>query len=88
MALKELSVFWETAYSVTMLAFFLERRKGWILGVPFYEKVKVLVAQSCPILCDPIDCSLPGFSVNGILQTRILGWVAIPFSRGSFRLRD
>ena len=68
MALKELSVFWETTYSVTMLAFFLERRKGWILGVPFYEKVKVLVAQSCPILCDPIDCSLPGFSVQGILH--------------------
>ena len=42
-----------------------------------------LVAQSCLTLCDPVDCSLPGFSVHGILQARILEWVAIPFSRGS-----
>ena len=39
--------------------------------------------QSCPTLCDPIDCSVPGFSVHGILQVRILEWVAMPFSRGS-----
>ena len=42
----------------------------------------VLLAQSCPTLCDPTDCSLPGSSVHGILQARILEWVAIPFSRG------
>ena len=42
----------------------------------------VLVAQSCPTICDPIDCSPPGSSVPGILQARILEWVAIPFSRG------
>ena len=46
-------------------------------------KVKVLVSQSCPILCDPTDCRLPGSSVHGILQARILEWVAIPISRGS-----
>ena len=40
-------------------------------------------AQSCPTLCNPIDCNLPGFSVHGVLQTRILEWVAIPFSRES-----
>ena len=34
--------------------------------------------QSCPTLCDPIDCSPPGSSVHGILQTRILEWVAMP----------
>ena len=51
-------------------------------------KVKVLAAQFCPSLCDPIDCSLPGSSVHGILQTRILEWVAIPFSRGSSWPRD
>ena len=34
------------------------------------------VAQSCPILCDPMDYSLPGFSVHGVFQARILGWVA------------
>ena len=44
-------------------------------------KVKVLVAQSCLTLCDPMDCSLPGSSVHGILQARIPGWVAISFSR-------
>ena len=47
------------------------------------KKVKVLVTQSCPTLCDPMDCSLPGSSVPGILQARILQWVAIPFSGGS-----
>ena len=41
-----------------------------------------LVAQSCPILCDPMDCSLPGSSVHEILQARILEWVAMIFSRG------
>ena len=35
------------------------------------------VAQSCSTLCDPLDCSLPGFSVDGIFQARILEWVAI-----------
>ena len=46
------------------------------------------VAQSCPTLWDPMDCSLPGSSLHGILQARILEWVAISFSRGSSRLRD
>ena len=41
------------------------------------------VAQSCLTLCDPVDCSLPGYPVPGILQARILEWVAISFSRGS-----
>ena len=45
-------------------------------------KVKVLVAQSCLTFCDTIDSNLPGSSVHGILQERILEWVAIPFSRG------
>ena len=40
--------------------------------------VRALVTQSCPILCNPIDCSLPGSSVHGILQARILVWVVIP----------
>ena len=41
------------------------------------------VAQLCPTLCDPMDYSLPGSSVHGILQQRILKWVVIPFSKGS-----
>ena len=44
---------------------------------------QVLVTQSCPSLCNPMDYSLQGSSVHGILQARILKWVAIPFSRES-----
>ena len=46
------------------------------------------VAQSCQTLCDPMDCSLPSSSVHGILQARILEWVAISFSRRSSWPRD
>ena len=42
------------------------------------KKVKALVTQSCPILCDPMDCSPPGSSVHEILQGRILEWVPFP----------
>ena len=44
--------------------------------------------QSCPTLCDPMDCSPRGSSVHGILQARILEWIAISFSRGSSWPRD
>ena len=47
-----------------------------------------LIAKSCPTLCDPMDCSLPGFSVQGTSQARTPEWVAIFFSRGSSPLRD
>ena len=50
--------------------------------------VCVLVAQSCPTLCNPIDCSLWGSSVHRILRAIILEWVAIPFCRGSPQPRD
>ena len=46
------------------------------------------VTQSCPTLCDPVDCSPPGSSIHGILQARILECVAISFSRGSSQPRD
>ena len=55
--------------------------KAWIYTVSS-------VAQSCQTLCKPMDCSMPGFSVHGILQARILKWVAMPSSRGSSWLRD
>ena len=45
------------------------------------------VAQSCPTLCNPMDCSLPDSSVRGILQARRVEWVAFPFSRGTSRPR-
>ena len=46
------------------------------------------VTQLCQILCNPMDCSLPGSFIHGIFQARILEWVAISFSRGSSRPRD
>ena len=46
------------------------------------------VAQSCRTLCNPMNCSLPGSSVHGIFQARVLEWVAISFSRGSSHPRD
>ena len=48
-----------------------------------FSPMKVFVAQWCLTLCDPMDCSPPGSFVHGILQARILEWVAISFSRGS-----
>ena len=47
------------------------------------EKKESQVAQSCPTLCDPMECSLPDSSIHGIFQARVLEWVAISFSRGS-----
>ena len=60
---------------------------GFTGSIIFYEvKVKVSVAQSCPTLCDPMDCSQPGPSVHRILQARILEWVAISFSQGRLEI--
>ena len=46
------------------------------------------VAQSCPTLCNPMDCSLPGSSVHGIFQAGVLEWIAISFSRRSSQPKD
>ena len=54
----------------------------WLFVISVCVSVCVLVAQLCLILCDPMDCSLPGSSVCGILQARILEWAVISFSRG------
>ena len=51
-------------------------------------KSEIEVAQWCLILCDPMDCSLPGSSLHGILQARVLEWVTVSFSTGSSRPRD
>ena len=65
----------------------IELRAGWappsITCMLRKVKVKGLVAPLCPTLCDPMDCSPPGSAVHGILQAKILEWVAIPFCRGS-----
>ena len=58
----------------------------YIVGLDTYVRAKSI--QSCLILWDPRDCSLPGSSVQGILQARILEWVAMPSSRGPSPPRD
>ena len=66
----------------------------WVFLIAFPFKwsmeveVEVLVAQSCPTLCNPMDCSPAGSSVHGLLQARILEWVAIPISRRTSQPRD
>ena len=68
----------------------IKKRKNGVglLGVVNFGKVTSVVGQLCPTLCNPMDCSPPGFSVRGILLARILEWVAISFSSGSFWLWD
>ena len=64
---------------------------GWnfsLCSCSQHWKAKVLVTQLRLILCNPMVCSLPGSSVHGILQARILGWVDISFSMGSSQPRD
>ena len=65
------------------------KREGaqYLLDKYVLYKVKVKVAQSCPTLCDSMDCSPPGSSVHGLLQARIL-WVAMLSSKGSSQPRD
>ena len=63
---------------------------AWPKSNPFrlYSESESEVAQSCPTLWDPMDCSLPSSSVHGIFQAIVLEWIAISFSRGSSRPRD
>ena len=62
---------------------FQKRKRLYSLPILCPESVKVLVAQLCPTLCNPLYYNLPGSSVHGISQVRILEWVAISFSRES-----
>ena len=54
-----------------------------ITSLPRSKVKESEVAQSCPTLCDPIDCSLSGSCIHGIFQARVLEWIAISFPRGS-----
>ena len=72
-------------------AYFLSTSDSWEISsrsLHIYIYIYMLVAHSCPTLCDPMDCSPPGSSVHWILQASILEWVAIAFSRGSCQPRD
>ena len=73
-------------------------RQDYWNGLPFpiqgifptqeVERKESEVTQSCPTLCDPMDCCLPGFSVHGIFQARVLEWVILSIPRGSSRPRN
>ena len=80
---------WTVPYFVCLLS---SHSWAWVSRSPDFNTWKgeksVLVAQSCPTLCNPMDCSPPGSSVHGIFQARILEWVAIRFSRESSQPRD
>ena len=62
--------------------------KVYIYIFPMIYNTTTQVTQLCPTLCASVDCCLPGSSVHGILQARLLEWVAISFSRRSSRPRD
>ena len=66
------------------ILFFLEPGHIWKYNM---NKVKTasVSRSSCPALCDPMDCSPADSSVHGILQARILKWITVPFSRGSYQ---
>jgi len=70
---------------VCMLSHF---SRVWLFVISVCVSVCVLVAQLCLSLCDSMDCSLPGSSVCGILQARILEWAVISFSRGPSQARS
>ena len=64
----------------------------WLVWLYYFTKCScyvctcaILVSQSCPALCNPLDCKPPGSSVHGILQARILEWISRSSSRGSFQ---
>ena len=71
---------WSLVYYFNLFDFGLGKKK---ILLTFGVCVYVLVTQLCLTLCNPMDCSPLGSSVHGILQARILGWVAMPYSRGS-----
>ena len=71
-----------------ILSGFLIVKACWSSTLTLECTLSCSVAQSCPALCDRIDHSPPGSSVNGILQARILEWISTPFSRGSSGPKD
>ena len=74
---------WEAATSTQLTVQWCQAGSLWSALVGVFISVKEKVTQSCPTLCNPTD-----YTVHGILQARILEWVAIPFSRGSSQPRD
>ena len=77
--------FWQIIYILCDSRLYLGRRV-WVHLIPRWVRAKSL--QWCLIPCHPMDFSPPGFTVYGILQARIMEWVAMPSSRGSSQPRD
>ena len=86
-----------SSYLSVPLAWYLPIPQASFIHHPFPKGIllpdvllslKTVCAQSCPTLCDPMDCSLPGSSDRGIFQARILEWIAVSFCRGSSQPRD
>ena len=78
----------ERPFQVTSLHFGISFPHKIFQCQDILEERESEVAQSCPTLCNPMDCSLSGFSVHGIFQAKVLEWIAISFSRGSSRPRN
>ena len=90
---KKLKFLWKHRKSWILETVFRKKnRPGGITlcdFIPYYKSYfNEKVTQSCPTLCNPMDCSLPGSSVHGIFQAIVLEWVAISFSSGSSWPRD
>ena len=80
-------------HNFLILSFFFPRASNWLrFCIPCImcpsRAMLCFVTQSCPVLCNIMDCSPPGSSVHGIFQPRILEWVARPSSRGSSQPKD
>ena len=85
--LKLFSSLYMCLYILILVGYISKQMKESIL-ITAIKKIESEVAQSCLTLWDPIHYYLPGSSVHGILQARVLEWVAISFSRGSSQRRD
>ena len=97
---RDRGAWWAAVYGVAQSRTRLKRLAAAAeLWIPEFKRISRCKTKLCvrvhakslqlhPILCNPMDCSLPGSSVHGILQLSILEWVTIPFSRGSSQLRD
>ena len=81
LSLKHSKLIWFMSWPLVTIQVFISISRGLSMEVS-------KVTQSCPTLCDPVDCSPSGSSDHGILQATILEWVAISFSRGSSQPRD
>ena len=82
---NDLALAWESSISYTGINLSMVTDTGTLAGLVI---MTVLVAQLCMTLCEPMNCSPSGSSVHGILKTKMLEWVAIPFSSGSSQPRD